>query len=62
MTGSAIRHPADDNHSSCLQGRLHAVDNVYIAGAAVFPTEGSWNPTLTMVAMGHRLARHLTRR
>ncbi|PJJ05053.1 choline dehydrogenase-like flavoprotein [Streptomyces sp. 2333.5] len=45
-----------------LTGRLHAVDNVYLSTAAVFPTGGSWNPTLTMVAMARRLARHLSRR
>ncbi|MFI5496688.1 GMC oxidoreductase [Actinoplanes sp. NPDC051859] len=43
-----------------LDGRLHDLDNVYVATAAAFPTEGSWNPTLTMVAMALRLARHLT--
>jgi hypothetical protein len=40
-------------------GRLHGVDNAYIATAATFPTEGSWNPTLTMVAMALRLTHHL---
>ena len=40
-------------------GRLHGLDNVYVAGAAVFPSEGSWNPTLTMTAMARRLAAHL---
>jgi len=44
-----------------LTGRLHGFDNIYVATAAAFPTEGSWNPTLTMVAMAQRLARHLTR-
>lgn len=43
-----------------LRGRLHGCDNLYVATAAAFPTTGSWNPTLTMVAMARRLARHLT--
>ncbi|WP_024904668.1 FAD-dependent oxidoreductase [Robbsia andropogonis] len=39
--------------------RLHEVDNVYIAGAAVFPTSGQANPTLSIVALALRLADHL---
>ncbi|WP_347555768.1 GMC family oxidoreductase [Robbsia sp. KACC 23696] len=39
--------------------RLHEVDNVYIASAAVFPTSGQANPTLSIVAMALRLASHL---
>jgi choline dehydrogenase-like flavoprotein len=40
-------------------GRLHAVDNVYLAGASVFPTSGCANPTFTLVALSIRLAEHL---
>lgn len=39
--------------------RVHGVDNLYISGAAVFPTSGQANPTLTIVAMSLRLADHL---
>ncbi|MEU9985296.1 GMC oxidoreductase [Streptomyces sp. NPDC048045] len=39
--------------------RLHQVSNVYVGGAATFPTSGSWNPTLAAVAMAQRLADHL---
>jgi choline dehydrogenase-like flavoprotein len=39
--------------------RVHAVENVFIAGASVFPTSGSANPTFTIVALSIRLARHL---
>ncbi|WP_017594188.1 GMC oxidoreductase [Nocardiopsis potens] len=42
-----------------LDCRLHGVDNLYVGGAATFPTSGSWNPTLAAVALGHRLADHL---
>jgi choline dehydrogenase-like flavoprotein len=40
-------------------GRVHHVDNLYVAGCATFPTSGQANPTLTIIAMALRLAQHL---
>jgi choline dehydrogenase-like flavoprotein len=40
-------------------GRVHGVENLFVAGSAVFPTGGYANPTLTIVALAVRLARHL---
>lgn len=40
-------------------GRVHGLDNLYVAGSSVFPTSGSANPTLTIVALTLRLAHHL---
>ena len=40
-------------------GRLHSVENVYLAGSSVFPTSGNANPTFTIVALSIRLAEHL---
>lgn len=40
-------------------GRLFQSDNLFVAGASVFPTAGFANPTLTIVAMAIRLARHI---
>jgi len=51
-------HP--DHSVTDTNGRLHAMDNVYVTGGATFPTRGSWNPMLTMTALCLRLARHLT--
>lgn len=41
------------------QCRTHDVENLYIAGSAVFPTSGSANPTLTIVALALRIADQL---
>lgn len=42
--------------------KLHGADNVYMAGASVFPTSGCANPTYTIVALSIRLARTLKAR
>lgn len=42
--------------------RVFGLDNLYIAGAAVFPTSSHANPTLTLVALAARLAEHLRER
>ena len=37
-------------------GRTHEVDNLYIAGGALFPTGAAVNPTLTILALAWRTA------
>lgn len=39
--------------------RVHGVPNLFVASSSVFPTSGQANPTLTILAMALRLARHL---
>ncbi len=39
--------------------RVHGLENLYVAGASVFPTVGCSNPTLTLVALTLRLGDHL---
>ena len=39
--------------------RVHSVDNLFIAGSAVFTTSSQANPTLTITALALRLAAHL---
>ncbi|AHK45141.1 hypothetical protein ASD02_29585 [Ensifer sp. Root1252] len=41
------------------QCKVHGTDNLFIAGSSVFPTAGNDTPTLTVVALAHRLADHL---
>ena len=52
--GSDVRTSVVD-----LNCRVHGVDNLYVAGGAVFPTSSQANPTLTIVALAVRLAEHL---
>ncbi len=40
--------------------RVHGVANLYVAGSSVFPTGSYVNPTLTIVALAHRLGDHLS--
>ncbi|RYZ44018.1 MAG: GMC family oxidoreductase [Myxococcaceae bacterium] len=39
--------------------RPWGIDNVYVTGGALWPTAGSWNPTVTMVALAQDLADRL---
>ena len=55
-------------HSSEKRGvvdancQVHGVNNLFIAGSSVFPTSGSANPTLTIIALALRLADHVSLR
>ncbi|WP_125613990.1 GMC oxidoreductase [Specibacter cremeus] len=40
--------------------RLNGVGNVFVTGGGLWPTGGSWNPTMTMVALAQDLADNLT--
>lgn len=40
-------------------GRVHGLENLYVAGASTFPTAGFANPALTILALALRLADHL---
>jgi choline dehydrogenase-like flavoprotein len=54
----------DDPRTSVVDrwGRMHDLDNVYVADGSTFVTSGGFNPTLTIMALALRLARHLSGR
>ena len=54
MAASARDGVVDEN--CCAFG----TKNLFLAGSAVFPTSGQANPTLSAIALGIRLARHLS--
>lgn len=39
--------------------RVHGIDNLYLAGSSVFPTSGSANPTINLLALALRLVEQL---
>jgi choline dehydrogenase-like flavoprotein len=49
---------AEDSSYGVVDGRLrvHGTTNLFVAGAATFPTSGFANPTFTAIALGLRLA------
>lgn len=51
----------DDPRTSVADAncRIHGMQNLYVAGGAVFPTSSQANPTLSIVALAARLAAHL---
>ncbi len=52
-----------DPKRSCTDssGRVHGLENLYVAGSSLFPAAAAANPTLTIVALSLRLAVHLAR-
>jgi choline dehydrogenase-like flavoprotein len=39
--------------------KVHGVRNLYVTGSSVFPTSSTDMPTLTLIALAHRLSAHL---
>ena len=59
--GTTRMHPDPKQGVVDVNCRVHGLANLYIAGAAVYPTAGCVNPTLTLVALTLRLSDHLRR-
>jgi choline dehydrogenase-like flavoprotein len=57
--GTTRMHESDKFGVVDRDCRVHEVNNLYLAGSAVFPTSGQANPTFLAVALAARLAGHL---
>ena len=57
--GTTRMHPDPKQGVVDVDCRVHGLANLSVAGAAVFPTAGAANPTLTLVALSLRLSDHL---
>jgi len=57
--GTTRMHPDPKRGVVDASCRVHGIGNLWIAGAAVYPTAGCVNPTLTLVALTLRLSDHL---
>lgn len=57
--GSSLWIGKEDEGVVGLDYRPHGVENVYVTGGALWPASGSWNPTMTMVALAQDLADNL---
>lgn len=57
--GSTMWIGEDDDAPVGLDYRPRGVENVYVTGGALWPASGSWNPTMTMVALAQDLAEKL---
>ncbi len=60
--GTTRMHPDPKRGVVDANGRVHGIQNLFVAGSSVFPTVGSANPTLTIVALAPRLADHVKER
>ena len=48
-----------DNGIVDVNLKVFGMDNLYVVGSSIFPTNGWVNPTFTIVALSCRLAKHL---
>ena len=53
-----------DPHKTVVNKNLRIIGtkNIYACTSAIFPTSGSVNPTMTIIALAQRLAMHLTKK
>jgi choline dehydrogenase-like flavoprotein len=61
VTGTARMGEDPDRSVADRWRRLHELDNVVLADGSVFVSSGAFNPTLTIMALALRAARHVGR-
>ena len=59
QAGGAIMSMNGDSGVVDSNCKVHGTSNLYIAGAAVFPSSSYANPTFTALALANRLGSHL---
>jgi len=59
LMGGTIMGSNPDKSVTDSYGRVHGIDNLYVAGASLFPTGGAVNPTFTLLALADRTAEHI---
>lgn len=57
--GTTRMHPDPKQGVVDANCKVHGIDNLYTAGSSAFPTAGTVNPTLTLVALSLRLSDHI---
>ena len=56
IMGGTVMGTHPDTSVTDHLGRLHQMDNLYIAGPSLFPSSGAVNPTFTLSALTYRAA------
>jgi choline dehydrogenase-like flavoprotein len=59
IMGGMMMGTDPDTSVTDAHGRVHGLDNVYVADGSVFVTSGAHNPTNTIMAVALRNVRHL---
>jgi gluconate 2-dehydrogenase alpha chain len=59
IMGGMMMGPDPASSVTDAYGRVHGLDNVYVADGSVFVTSGAHNPTNTLMAVALRNMRHL---
>jgi choline dehydrogenase-like flavoprotein len=57
--GTTRMHEDADRGVVDPDGKVHGIENLYVAGSSVFPSHGASNPTLTIIALALSLADRL---
>ena len=59
IMGGTVMGTSPDTSVTDPFGRVHGFENLYIAGASVYPTGGAVNPTFTLHATTLRTVAHI---
>lgn len=60
--GTTRMHNSPDKGVVDANCQVHGISNLFVAGSGCFPTSGAVNPTLTLIALSHRLSDYVKTR